>query len=259
MSLNSICEEILNTTKEAYINGSNNGYNNGYNEGYNEGKTQGMTEGYEQGEQAEYNRFWDEYQKNGSLTNYDYAFSGERWTIESFKPKHDIRPNSAGLMFAKSNLGNLTQLLTQLGIQLDTSKSENMQETFKSSKITHIPAISLESAKLMRSTFSFCENLVEIDEIILKSDGTNTFNSPFSSCTSLQKVIFKGVIGNNGLVLGVSPLLTIESLRSVISCLKDYSQDTSGTVWKVSIGSTNLAKLTQNDLDNISMKGWTFV
>ena len=48
-----------------------------------------------------------------------------------------------------------------------------------------------------------------------------------------------------------------ESLLSVVNCLKDYSADTSGTVWKVTLGATNLAKLTADEKAIATGKGWT--
>jgi hypothetical protein len=75
--------------------------------------------------------------------------------------------------------------------------------------------------------------------------------------TSLEEIRFEGVIAKNGLNLQWSPL-SHDSLVSIIDCLQDKSADTSGTVWKVTVGSANLAILTTEDFENIQAKGWIF-
>jgi hypothetical protein len=84
------------------------------------------------------------------------------------------------------------------------------------------------------------------------------YTNAFQYCEELETLIFGDVIEHNGLNLQWSKKLSIESLRNIIYWLKDYSEDTSGTVWKVTVGSANLAKLTENDLNEIESKGWYF-
>ena len=85
------------------------------------------------------------------------------------------------------------------------------------------------------------------------------FSNAFNYRSALTHVIFEGVIGKNGLNLSQSPNLDRESLLSVVNCLKDYSADTSGTVWKVTLGTANLAKLTAEEKAIATGKGWTLV
>jgi hypothetical protein len=44
---------------------------------------------------------------------------------------------------------------------------------------------------------------------------------------------------------------------SVLNCLNDYSEDTSGTTYTCQLGSTNLAKLTTEEKTIATSKGWT--
>ena len=46
---------------------------------------------------------------------------------------------------------------------------------------------------------------------------------------------------------------------SIINCLKDYSTDTSGTSHTVTLGTTNLAKLTDEQKAIATEKGWSLV
>lgn len=52
---------------------------------------QDLDDVYEAGKQAEYDRFWDEFQQNGERTNWCYAFAGSGWSTENLNPKHTIR------------------------------------------------------------------------------------------------------------------------------------------------------------------------
>lgn len=44
-----------------------------------------------------------------------------------------------------------------------------------------------------------------------------------------------------------------------MNALQDKSADTSGTAWKVTVGETNLAKLTTEEINAVKQKGWTIV
>ena len=44
--------------------------------------------GLSQGKLDEYDRFWDDFQQNGSRTQYSYAFAGFGWTDATLKPKY---------------------------------------------------------------------------------------------------------------------------------------------------------------------------
>jgi len=54
-----------------------------------------------------------------------------------------------------------------------------------------------------------------------------------------------------------STILTHDSLMNVINALADYSQDTSGTAHTLTLGATNLAKLTNAEKAIATQKGWT--
>lgn len=215
----------------------------------------GYEEGKAAGKQAEYDEFWDMFQNNGKRTDYRYAFRSAEpiWTETNFKPKYDFKPVNALYMFGNFKLG-FPECLN--GRVLDFSKTTTMNYCFANYTGKYLPSIDLTSCITTEGALGWCSYLTTIEKIITSE------NTPFASLlnnnTNLETVIFEGVIGKNGLNLSTSPKLTIESLRSIISCLKDYSQDTSGTQWAVTVGSANLAKLTDDDLDNIDMKGWVF-
>lgn len=206
---------------------------------------------YNAGEQAErdaqWNAFWDTFQVNGTRKNYQYAFSRDAWSNDTFKPKYDIVPTSAAYMFAYNqnnpNLTDIKSLLEQQGVVLDTSKCTNMESMFYvGTYFTRFPAISFESCTELKSTFYNCHSLQSIDKVILKSDGTNTFNQdswsrPFGSTAALKRMIVEGVIGKNGFYVD-SKKLDKESITSIINAL---SATTTGLTVTLSLAAKNAA------------------
>ena len=61
---------------------------------FNFGRDDGYADGIEQGKQAEYHKFWNEYQQNGNRSSYGYAFGHDVWTDETFNPKYPIGTGS---------------------------------------------------------------------------------------------------------------------------------------------------------------------
>ena len=80
---------------------------------------------YESGKQAEYDRFWDTYQNNGTKESYYYTFVD--WKKANFKPKYDIVPTKCQGTFQYLFDGDgepvdFVELLDELGITIDFSK-----------------------------------------------------------------------------------------------------------------------------------------
>ena len=140
--------------------------------------------------------------------------------------------------------------------QLDTSNAEFLTYMFANcTKLTEIPPLNAQNADGMGYLFSGCTSLITVHQLKVKS--TTEVNNAFDKCSALKNVTFSGVIGQNKLNFSQSNLLTIESLRNIIDCLEDKSADISGTTWKITVGSTNFAKLNDEDLLKIETKGWT--
>lgn len=216
-----------------------------------------VDEVYEAGKKAEYDAFWDEYQLNGARTVYSGCFSGPAWKKTNFKPKYDIRPSDAINMFWNCWVTeDLVELLSNLGVTLDFSNCKTVATAFAYCGLTRVGELDFRNATGGSSVFIGAYKLETIDKIIL-SEKTH-ISAWFNTVTTLKNITFEGVIAGNGLNLQWSPNLTYETLRSIINCLQDKSGDTSGTSWVVTVGSTNLAKLTADDLTEINLKGWYF-
>lgn len=235
-----------------------------YNKGFEDGKAEGgnteeaYNQGVADGKQAEYDRFWALYQENGARTNYACAFGGAGWNVETFKPKYDIKPiDTSYMMFRQHNQDNepydLVEHLEEIGVELDLSNCTFVSYTFNNAKLNRVGVINLSKGGTLSNVFEGC-TVETIDKVILNSNGTNGFSNTFYNCTNLKNITFEGVIGKNGLNFSYSPLLTHDSLMSIINCLKDYSGTSS---YSITLGATNLAKLTDTEKAIATQKGWT--
>ena len=173
----------------------------------------------------------------------------------------------------------------------NTSKVTSMNRMFsKCSVIDNLPLLDTSSVTQMNYTFNRCVSLKKIPE--LNTQNVTNFNSMFYNCTSLYEVPalnaskvtdvgqmfiscnklkdFGGLI-NLGeayitshpanwsgykLTLKDSPELTHDSLMNVINNLYDIKTkgcEAQGLV----LGSTNMAKLTSEEIAIATNKGWT--
>lgn len=210
----------------------------------------GIEVGKAEGEKSEYDRFWDNYQDYGNPKDYSCAFSSS-WTEEIFKPKYDIIPTNAYMMFRGNQMNiDLVEHLKNLGITLDLSKATGTQYLFNTSSFTRIGVVDVSgstNSSPLDSTFTNCKNLVTIDKIIPKVSfvGYNSFNSTFNNCISLVNITFGGTIETNGLNLQYSINLSHDSIVSIINAL---SSETSGKSITLSKHSVERAFSTDNVL-----------
>ena len=201
-----------------------------YNAGYEKGKSDGgdtetaYNQGLEEGKQAEYDRFWDNYQQNGKRTDYTNAFSGNGWNENTLKPKYDVIPIQTVNMFRGNVMEvNISDFLKEQGVKLDFSKATVLSETLLYSSITGVGVVDARNAANLNYAFSRSTGLETIRLLILKDNGSQTFSTnTFIACPNLKNITIQGVIGQNFYIQD-SPLLTIESMKSIINALKNYS------------------------------------
>ena len=134
--------------------------------------------------------------------------------------------------------------------QLDTSKVTNMNGTFYyCSKLTTIPQLDISNVTNMNGTFSYCSKLTTIPQ--LDTSKVTDMNNMFSYCSKLEAIHMTNI--NANLSISASTLFTREALVEIIGNLK---AQTSGSK-TLTMGSTNLAKLTDEDKAVATGKGWT--
>lgn len=231
---------------DGYDNGYSYGYENGYRDGgtdgyltgVNEGREQGRVEGIEQGKQAEREAFWDSFQQNGTLENYNRAFGGKGWNDDNLNPKYAIRPigeSSAYMLF--SNCG-IVDAFRKNSIELDTSNATgSAAEIFSNCHtLIYIPPLDLSNCTNLQSAFAYDYALVTIEKLVL-SENTKT-NACFPSCRSLENIVVEGTIGQSGWDMRDCRNLSRASHESVMAAL---STTTSGLTVTFSLAAVNKA------------------
>lgn len=177
---------------------------------------------YEAGKTAEWNDFWDRYQKNGTRISYESAFVDLGWTDDTFKPKYDIKvvgEYSGTQMFRKSYITDLRQRLIDCGVVLDLSEMSPFNQIFQNSKITHLPKIDMSGAT--KGTYTFYTSALKYIEELVVHENFVFDSTTFGEASRLTDITITGVIGTT-LHMGVCPL-TVESAKSVINALKNYA------------------------------------
>lgn len=194
----------------------------------------GVDSVYEAGQKSEYDRFWNAYQESGNKTNYRYAFAGKNWTDEIYNPKYDIVAEYTNGSDAESN---------------------NMF-TYTEITDTKVPIILRSSSATAQYTglFYYAANLVTVP--MLKFEGNFAHNTNcFQGAKNLENITFGGSITQSGMNLSYCNKLTVDSMLSLFDCLVDYSG--SGSTYSLTLGTTNLNKLTNEQKAIATQKGWT--
>jgi hypothetical protein len=216
-----------------------------YNAGYEKGKAEGgntetaYNEGFEAGKQAEYDRFWDNYQQNGTRLHYDNAFAGRGWNDELFKPKYDITPTVATNLFSNNNIVDVTSALQRAGVKINWDRLHSFSYIIQGNNtMERFPVIDLSKNAVTSLNYfiSGNEKLKVVEAVILKDDGSQTFtNYSFGTNPSLEEIRFGGVIGQNGFNVQWSTKLSKESIKSIISALSTATSGLSITLSKTAV------------------------
>lgn len=191
-----------------------------YDYGYDTGRDEGYQEGVTDGKQAEHDAFWDCFQQNGERSDYEYAFCGSGWTDENYSPKYPI---CGALSSLYRNSG-----ITNTKVPLIMSNGGGFSHPFYGTKM---------------------ETIVSVDVSFLAN--SSSLATCFNTLTTLKDIHFEGAI-RSSINVANCPLLTHESLMSIVRAL-----DSDGW-WTLTLGSTNIAKLTEEELLEIEAKGWTY-
>ena len=134
--------------------------------------------------------------------------------------------------------------------QLDISSGTGFYNMFSGcSSLTTIPQLDTSKGRNFDNMFCDCTNLTTIPQLDTSS-GTSFYNM-FRGCKSLTTL--GGFVGlSESLSLSSSTKLTHDSLMNVINNLATVTSSTTLT-----LGSTNLAKLTDEEKKVATDKGWT--
>lgn len=222
---------------------------------------------YNDGRQYEYDLFWDSFQKSGSRTNYWYGFSGYGWTQENLNPKYKITFNEASNttqnatgMFYRccQNTGREEDRIdfSVIADKFDFSGLKSARNLFDSCNMINIYA-DLSNCEVCTNTFARSWGgylnyiAVKVSEKMTNCSNMFLYGNSITNLTFTED----STIACNGLDVSACTELTHDSLISIINALQDKTS-ISGT-WAVTLGSTNLAKLTDAEKAIATQKGWT--
>ena len=163
---------------------------------------------YDAGKNAEYDRFWDEFQNYGDRTNYTYAFAYGGWNDDTYNPKYTIRPVSCNNMFMNASS------ITDTKVTIDLTNPDGNQKY---------------------GLFASATKLMTIQKLIVDKTITFQSSSPmFNKCNSLKNITFEGAIGKD-ISFKDCPLLSKESIENIVSCLSSDSADTTLTLSQTAV------------------------
>ena len=188
----------------------------------------GVTQVYDAGKQAQYDDFWDSVQNFGKRTRYYYGF--DNWAgAEYIRPKYKVIPKTASTYL----FNGCTSLKALEKDYFDFSQIPENYTEYKEglyalcnncSSLEIVEDVNFQPIMSYAYFFAGCINLktIEVLRVSEKSGfGGSNGGDCFYKCTALENVSFEGVIGKK-ISFPYSPL-SIESLKSVITHLKDYS------------------------------------
>lgn len=217
----------------------------------------GVNEVYEAGKQAEYDRFWDNYVGYNSAAD---LFAGSGWNENNFYPNFEFTIGQR--TFYRHNWFNkkaspydLAKRFEDLGLFKNGLKLSDGRDTFAYSHFTRLPKIDASSlTSACSGTFYDMKFLVTFDEFIVGEHIPN-FGTAFYNCSALKNIIISGVIPVS-ISFSFSPL-TVASLKSIITHLKDYSGTESENTYTVTFKASAFAALEAEGSTSPNGNTWT--
>ena len=184
-------------------------------------------------------------------TDYSYYFYDKELITEA--PSEILQHTASGTHFAYMFYNN--KALTAFP-PIDISNGIDFNRfLYGCSALTEVPVLDTQKCDNAGYFFSYCSKLVTIGGIDISK--ARTISSMFVGCDALENITFNGVIKKSGLSLSSCTKLTHESLMSIINALYDWAAEGSTSTYTLTLGSTNLAKLTDAEKAIATQKGWT--
>jgi hypothetical protein len=206
------------------------------------------------GEDSYYDVFWDNFQENGNRTDYAHGFSGIGWDDETFKPKYPIKVVSGESMFRKAQITELPAGLVDWSYYNKSLYGSDMFLLCAKLKIIY-DAIDISNIGRFNNMFSGCTALETVS-----FEGSNAganWSLTFNGCSSLKDVRFNGEIARTTSIppsFKDSPLLTNESVQSIIDALADLTGVTTKTIV---FHADVKVRMTETQIATITNKNWT--
>ena len=174
-----------------YTDGEETGWNDGFLHGSTEGYGDGLIEGEARGRDAQYNEFWDTYQKNPNQLktppkiNYKYMFGGAGWNSKTFKPKYDMIGSSFERAFHSCAIEEINVTVDMSGIASSTGCNQTFYGATALKKISRFVPPPFAMANAFTNCFA-------LEEIII--DGTITESISFSESANLNETSLDSIV-----------------------------------------------------------------
>lgn len=184
------------------------------------------------------------------------GFQISNYEIRSFKTTNVTFPSIKSLSGVFSNTISLnSEDINTLYSLMHNSNITNLSGCFQGRlKITTIDLI--DTSLVTNFSRTFYDNRTVNTIKNLNFDSATDVGYCFTSCTNLIHIENISNIKKSGISLSNSTLLTHQSLINVLNALYDYSTDEENT-YTLTLGTTNLAKLTDEEKKIATDRGWT--
>ena len=180
------------------------------------------------------------YGDTANVTNMSYMFNSCA-NLTSIPALDASKTTDMSYMF--NSCTNLTSIP-----MLDTSRANDMNHMFDGcTNLTTIPELDTSSVTNMSSMFYNCGNLTTIPA--LDASSVTSMDYIFYNCSKLTEIHMRGI--KTGFDIHYSTLFTREALVEILNNLARLSSSRALTM-----GETNLAKLTEEDKKIATDKGW---
>ena len=224
----------------------------------------GVNEVYDRGRADEHLDFWNKYHSPNGVYGARYAFGGGAWRDATFYPPYDlIFVGDSSYAFQYNGVTNLRQRFNELGIKIIFKYCITVGYFFNQAITSELPDMDLNGIKnvtrfvrdcpnleiIHAMDFSTCQNYeyfayncpkLETIEKINFSSATNLSNA-FGACPKLANINCEGNIPIS--ISFASSPLTVASLKSIITHLKDYSGTDSENTYTVTFKASAFSAL----------------
>jgi surface protein len=133
--------------------------------------------------------------------------------------------------------------------ELDISNVTDMSDMFNyCQELKSIPLFDTSNVKIMNSMFAYCQSLKTIPQLNMKS--ATSVSSIFNTCYLLLNLNITNIY--KSLKINSTVLLSYDTLINLLNNLMPVE-----TTQTLTLGTTNLAKLTDEDKMIATNKGWS--
>lgn len=213
---------------------------------------------YEAGKKEEYDDYWETIQNHDQPSELYTGAFGAWMTAEKFKPKYKtFKVRTRGdMMFIRCAFDGEPLDLSGITITFENMSWLSRFIMNAHMKNVYLDFSSVKNLELIIEASGGAYN--KIDDVTMKiTESTESISYLVRNASSMKNLTCTAdsVIACNGIDFSTDTSLTRESLVSFLNALKNYS-GVSGTTYKITLGSTNLAKLTTADKNIATQKGW---